>query len=299
MTADILASSLKLCRWAESEIGNFESLRDTFLRENPTKIVQTICTKTCANIIYPADIVMPPEVYDGLERLAYRIVGDLRNALDQACHAASVAIGSSNDNKTNFPMATNELDLDKRLSGPKGSFGGIPIELHGKLKDFRPFWNYRDGREGNVKLRTIGKIANPNKHKVPLSVLFSLDAFGIETLFDISLEVNPIHRISKPDRPEIRWLPTGFRPELKINFYTIIRISDDGVFSKHEAASAFREMLSETKAVIAALSEECRRILDGRAYQTVGTSSIISPFSGYGKSDGICPEMNFGRKATF
>ncbi len=232
----------KTLRWAKNKIDEFETQSNAALKQHMPKIITSYDAATSRNVIYPSDAYLPPELLEPLEEGAYRIIGDLRNALDQACFAASFAITGVDSDKAGFPLATDDVDFDRRIANPKGNYGGIPIVLHSELKAFEPFWVYKDGRKGNEKLRALGKFANPNKHKVPLSVSQPLYGVGFTNVWGVDFEINPIKRQSKPDRPEIHWKSTSPNFRLEAEFMREIRLTNAGVLSHGEAIAIFKEL---------------------------------------------------------
>lgn len=157
----------KTCRWAEKEVAKFERIERLFFEENPPEewtYFEVISGQQVHGVEFKS---RPPE---SLEQAAYRVVGDLRNALDQAVYAGARALGVEKPKWTNFPIAETEMEFGRRLTAPKGQYRDIPAQLHDKLISFEPFWPDSEQGKGNRLLRALAEMSNPNKHHLPLGI---------------------------------------------------------------------------------------------------------------------------------
>jgi len=99
-----------------------------------------------------------------LRKLAYDALNDCRHALDQATVAANSLLGVASKSFVYFPSAENEADFDS-LFASKGRCRNVHPALVPELKGFQPWWE-DDSGTGNDVLRTLMKLAGPNKHQV-------------------------------------------------------------------------------------------------------------------------------------
>lgn len=258
MQIDRFDSPLKLIKWTDRNIRQFSHNVGELFKKYPTTFTQCVHETSKRIVIYPNDVAINPDDFDELQEAAYRIVGDLRNALDQGCYAASMIFGCSNEKKVAFPMAEDDVELTNSLKSTKSQYAGIPVELHDVLIGLRPYWKARDGTEGNKKLRTLGEIANPNKHRVALEVVYDARKMSINAVRDVELEVNPEDRISAADRPEVHLTVVGPQPHFQFEFIREIQTSEAGLYSHKSAADAFAEMFAVTNEAIEALRDKCR-----------------------------------------
>ena len=158
---------LKTCRWAKKQIDKFEAAERRFFEKHPGQEFSYVEAPT-ALVVHGIEFNTRPT--DALEEMAYRAVGDLRNALDQAVYAACKSLGVGDPKRANFPLGDSEIQFKRQLQSDKGPYRDIPVELHPKLISFEPFPLDETNAKGNPLLRALGEMANPNKHHLPLGI---------------------------------------------------------------------------------------------------------------------------------
>lgn len=157
-----------LCRWAREEVRILKVAIHRFIKENlgtefeEFNYLTNVTTYGCK---------IPEQATDEIARAAYRTVNELRNALDQAVFAASCILTDSDVKKAAFPFADTRKEVTGSLtSGKAVNYKEIPRKLHSKLISFNPWFADDEGHNGNDILRSLGVIANPNKHILPITV---------------------------------------------------------------------------------------------------------------------------------
>ena len=118
-------------------------------------------------------IRLPVVAPDELAKSGYRIINDLRNALDQAAYAASCMLQPERSiKKSSFPFGQSEADLRGSLrNAHKGQrFPDLAPALFPHFVSLRPWRSSEANSDGNDILHTLGSIANPNKHLIPIEV---------------------------------------------------------------------------------------------------------------------------------
>lgn len=157
-----------LCRWAREEICTLKIAVHKFIKENPGTEFTELNDLTGVTT-YGRKI--PQQVTDDIARAAYRAVNELRNALDQAVFAASCILTDGDVKKAAFPFADTRKQVANSLAGGKAvNYREIPRKLHPKLISYKPWFADDNGNDGNDILRSLGVIANPNKHILPITV---------------------------------------------------------------------------------------------------------------------------------
>lgn len=256
-------SSKRLCTWALQEIENFDSAEVAFMGNDPYQIVSEPAYSAIGLPPAPVsfkvvDIKEPGEEF---ERTAYRIILDLRNALDQAVSAASEMIGSGSPSHTNFPFAMTEKDFNRRLAASKGVYRGIPTKLHPLLQSFRPFLTNEDGTNGERLLCFLNDIANINKHKVTLETLFSPKGVGIINCHGFNLVLN-CQRISDTEFSILKATPFAPDAQITIEVTAEFRISHWSPFTDQPAGKLFKKLHALVESIVLKIEEEALKITD-------------------------------------
>lgn len=174
---DLFESSKALLSWAGEEIEEFNREVAQFGNNCEAKEFVQPDLATSEVVHGYKILTKPPEK---VRKLAYRIVNDLRNSLDQSVHAASLLLDTPKPTKTNFPVADTPEGVIRRLASP--SCSGIPPELHDKILSFNAFWPAPGHINGNVLLRALLENANPNKHRVAITAGVAHTGLGIHEL---------------------------------------------------------------------------------------------------------------------
>lgn len=149
-------------RWAMDEVEDFKRETAAFLAARPYRLAHRWTVPRLVLVLSVEDFQPLPEA---VRKHASRAITELRHALDQAAHAASVALGTAHPRKTMFPSGDTPEAVAAMLA--TGQSSGIPPALHPVFESFRVHWP-GDNLPGNLILRGLIALANPTKHQAPL-----------------------------------------------------------------------------------------------------------------------------------
>lgn len=251
---------LKTCRWAEKQIDQFESTERIFLKENPGKEFSYVEFAT-TQWVHCIEFATRPS--EELEEQAYRAVGDLRNALDQAVYAACKSLGVKDPKRANFPIGDSKKQFERQMASRAGPYRDIPVELHHGLAGYEPYYPESKDSEGNRLLRALADMANPNKHNLPLGieVQTGMRLYGasggivsIGTTWDWKGRTELYRRI-----PGIPY-EVNMQLEPRIAFGQVAGMAGEPV------TRTLREMLPMTNGIILGLKAQTERLLKGGAH---------------------------------
>jgi hypothetical protein len=246
-----------LCRWAGEEIDHFETVEKAFFDEDPGSKTENLNYAT-GEVIHK--LVFTTPLPDNLRRSAYRIVNDLRNALDQAMYSASKELGGLRLKYVAFPFGEDGRDFRKQIARTdrRAPYQDIPSKLHPLLKSFRPYHSVDGGEDGNDVLRSLARIANPNKHIVPLGICTSASArfYGARgVLISIGNRQSAENEIELYRSVFGKPLEIDYRPEPHIG------LENAGPLTGQPALATFREMLTIVNGIVFGLEAEVARLL--------------------------------------
>lgn len=143
---------------------------------------------------YKLYVIGPPPFPPELRKCAYDAINNLRNALDHAVNEASNNLGSSKPKKCAFPSGDNRQHFIKNLQDKNGKCAGIPSALHPTLEGMKPWWPDSSG-DGNLILRNLIFLANPNKHEMPLTPLTISSGVSIKSMQGIRTFCDHVNHI--------------------------------------------------------------------------------------------------------
>jgi len=246
---DQFSAPKKTCRWAVEEIDSFEAAEKAFFDTNPSKEWEHLDYAKC-QIVHGIRFTEKPS--DELERGAYRIVGDLRNALDQAMYAASKVFETKNLKKSNFPFGESAKDFQNALTAKNGNYRGIPIELHPILTSFQPFWTNEGSPDGNDILRGLTAIANSNKHRVPLDIKIGHDLY----IGNSKNVISSGKALVQKGKIELYRTIPDLPYEIEIILKPVIALARIEKLAGKAALATFREMHTIVDGIILGLEEE-------------------------------------------
>jgi hypothetical protein len=197
---------------------------------------------------------------------AYRIIGDLRNALDQSVFGASEALGVNDPERAGFPFRESPADLERTFVD-KGMCRDVPRELRDTLRSFEPYPRGSEYAGGNDDLRALGYISNPNKHK--FSVRVAVDIAGMQIL-DMAIRGRADIPAPYLDRAENKAIflklskkgPTEFKYRVKFPCYISF---GDAPLNRRPICVFLSEMISTVDGIVRRLEADTRAILASRA----------------------------------
>lgn len=248
---------LKTSRWAEKQINKFEGAERAFFETHPGREFSYVefATKQWVHCIEFTD--RPTEE---LEEQAYRAVGDLRNALDQAMYAACKSLGVEDPKRANFPVGDTKIHFERQLASRSGPYRDIPIRLHPKLASYEPFPPENEDAEGNPLLRALAEMANPNKHHLPLGieVQTGMRCYGVQGGI-ISLGT----KWDWKGRTELYRRIPGMPYKIDMQLEPRIAFGQVAGMAGKPVTRSLREMLSMVQGIIAGLKAEADRLIRG------------------------------------
>lgn len=156
---------LLLAEGASVHLAEFDQLTAEFFGSYPYTPLAEIDPETGHKVHKRRAIREPPE---RLRYLAYSTVNDLRNALDQAVCASATMINKATAKDAYFPFGESPADVDGKLGNKQ--YADVPETLKPFLRSLQSYPTSSAYEGGNDLLRALGKIANPNKHQIPLSL---------------------------------------------------------------------------------------------------------------------------------
>ena len=243
-------------RWAGEEVNKFKDAAKAFVDSCKPKGFKQLDLATGEMI---QGCVLEERAPDELLKIAYHIINDLRNALDQAVHAASLTLGTRYPDKTNFPVVEDASGLLRRLQ-TSPVCKGVPPELYPVIMSFQPYWQEREGDDGDTIIRALMEAANPNKHRIPIRVGLDISTIAIRTMVGVTLQVRKIteHKV------EIFRVRPGEVPNVDMDIQATVTF-DEGRWLKGKMASVvFKLMHDRAGHIIDRLEAETLRILSAR-----------------------------------
>ena len=240
------------------DISEFAKAAQTFVSGYHVTVIKRKMGVSGKYVLYPAARKEDVSKLMPLQKKAGHIINDLRHILDQACHAASMEIGTSSPDKTNFPMAQNDVGLEGQLASKTGGSSGVPEVLHAEIRSFAPFWRYQDGREGDIFLRRLSQICNEHKHRIPLGLSYAESDIELSTNEYVSAQINPPNGRLQAGRTEIHVTPFGPLARLDVQFIPKITVINGGAFAANHLPDVFEYLYQKVGEIIDRLEAVAR-----------------------------------------
>jgi hypothetical protein len=197
-----------------------------------------------------------------LRYVTYSAVNDLRNALDQSVCASASAIKHTTVSDAYFPFAENPNDLDGMLWSKR--YSDIRDSLKPFLRSLQPYPTSNAYEGGDDLLRALGKIANPNKHQIPLAI-GARNLEGSYAIKDVTSTMlidfgDPYWDNTKNEFVIAKTAPNGtFEYNLAMPLY--IAFGEVGALTGHPVSAFLRELAAKVDSVIRGFEAETERIL--------------------------------------
>lgn len=251
MSSDLFESPKLLIGSAPAEIRKLESACQEFVDKCERRCIIKHDPNTREKIIKLRELPLPA----GTLRVgAYRIVNDLRNALDQACFAASKSITRVEGRYTNFPFGTSRKQVTGSLTSERGPYRDIPPSLHPFLLALEPY----DG--GNGLLRGLGAISNPNKHQVMLKTAVNVNGIVFNTVTAEARIGRMKWNFSKTEFELFR-VPAGQKGQYQFDVPLVISFSDAPSLGDKPLIATLDEMAGMVDGIVRGLEAETARII--------------------------------------
>lgn len=186
---------------------------------------------------------------------AYRIVNDLRNALDQAACDAALASGVTDVSNIYFPFGKSATDVDNRIAT---KCVGMHADLHTFLRTFQPYL------AGDRLLYELSRLANPNKHQRILrmstsdsgTVWHSNERLSVKSPFAIG--INKWNEL----RNEIEWARVGVGGHIQGDFSVPFKVVlGEGVAPFADPApTVLGTLAGKVERIVVGLEGKCRHL---------------------------------------
>jgi hypothetical protein len=251
---DTFIGPKSLCRWAREEIDAFEEAEKTFFYENPGTKTEDIDYRTGETVHKLVYVIEPP---DSVRRGAYRIVNDLRNALDQGMYGAAKALNAPRLKYVAFPFGESRDDFRKQIARTdrRAPYQDIPAKLHPILKSFQPYYANDGSDDGDDALRSLARVANPNKHIVPLAIGCFIGARFYGGAGFIT-SIGPRQKWADNEVELYRTI-TGKHHQIDYRPVPYIALKEA---DRLEALATFRQLLSIVEGIVLGLEAETERL---------------------------------------
>ncbi|MEH2482209.1 hypothetical protein V1282_005566 [Nitrobacteraceae bacterium AZCC 2146] len=254
---------LVLNEGAKKHIDEFNTSEAEFFNAKPYTSVAEIDGKT-GDLVHKVKLTTMPS--DRLRYITYSAFNDLKNALDQAvCAACLVLDGPKVIKNAYFPFAENPNDLAGMLKSDR--YSDIPASLHPFLNGLEPYPTSDSYGGGDDILRSFGKVANPNKHQIPLSIGIQQlsGAYSVKSLqlTHVTHFQDPFWDSAKNEIVIARTKPTGTcQYDLAMPFY--ISLAEAGPLTSQPVSGVLGQMASKVDRIIGGFEAETTRILRER-----------------------------------
>ncbi|BEV00088.1 hypothetical protein [Novosphingobium olei] len=147
----------------DSDLNEIKTLTEEYFRNNPYALVKE---QNPINGDEHAKIVFRP-VPSRIRYITSNVIKNLRDALDQACSAASEHIKGKRCRHAHFPFGENPDDFEVAIT--KSVCKDIPSELYPILRTFELYPTGEGYDGGNNRLRMLGRVSGPHKHRIAIS----------------------------------------------------------------------------------------------------------------------------------
>lgn len=192
--------------------------------------------------------------------IASRILNDLRNALDQAVVAASKELGGSG-NKIYYPFCQSPTEF-QALFKPKARCSGIPEALRPFLFTLQPYPTSEEWEGGDDLLRSLGYMANPNKHEVTLRVAANAGSARLDYLKNLGGgEIAIIMAMAYTGKEYVMFhVPFGTNFSYKATVQFFLAFEEAGRLSDGPATDILHELATKIGGIVLSLEMETARL---------------------------------------
>ncbi|WP_439478715.1 hypothetical protein [Brevundimonas sp.] len=242
---------------AKESIADFEAACASFVKAPGYTVIRRMDGKTGEEVVSAR---FEGSALGTVRLSAYRVVNQLRDALDQATSDAAKALGLTNVANVHFPMGRSSDDLERAISY---RLKGADPDLVAFVRALRPYLG------GNDELWALGRISGPNKHQRVLAI-------GLDNDAGFRIGGDDIHIVGPAKLGVGTW--NSSRNELELvrvgagGYYydgvtpaLTVKIGDAEVFGGKPAAACFHHLAGVVEGVVAGLEAETARIIAARA----------------------------------
>ncbi|WP_157038884.1 hypothetical protein [Rhodopseudomonas palustris] len=247
---------------AYKNLAEFDKLSESFLADNLCTPIAEIDPET-GHLVHKLKVTK--ELPDRLCYAAYAVVNDLRNALDFAVCASCEVLNGRPAKKAYFPFAEGPKDLEGVFR--RDTYSDIPVDLRPFLASLQTYPTGDTHEGGDDLLRAFAKIANPNKHQVPLR-LGARNLDGVYTITNMNAikaidGFDPYWDRSKNEIVVAKTSPDG-SCDYKFGAPFYISFADTGFLSEYPVSATLNEIMTKVDSIVLGLEAETARILQKR-----------------------------------
>jgi hypothetical protein len=203
---------------------------------------------------------------------SYRVLCDLRHALDKATHAASVTIGTLYPKKTNFPIRDTKKNFEGAWNaGKKSPYRGIPDALRPYIEELQPYPTSCDSLGGNDALHLFCSAANAEKHQISATAAITLSEVSIKAPYGpvnmagIRLTSSKEWRASSNGEFELFRTALPVKDRFQIYVPTFVAFDLGSAVAGMDIPSTLRDFASMVEGIVLGLKAETDRIVVARS----------------------------------
>ena len=248
-------SPMLLIEGAKTSLVNFESCCNAFIQNCTYDTIRYKDPKSGDKVVkLRFHHRMPPK----LRLSAYRILNDLRHALDQAVCDGAISLGRANAKDVYFPIGRTSQDFDREISK---KCKNVHPNLIAFIKTCRPY------EGGDDLLYALSRLAGPNKHQRIVGM--SINHTGLQ--LELTSNAFIPHADLRPLRPnqwnelrnELEFMRTGPGAQGHIDPVPVLQIVlGDGAPPLSEPAfTSLNTLASKVETIVLGFEAETARIL--------------------------------------
>lgn len=254
---------LLLNEGAYKHLVEFDNLSISFFAAKPYACVAEIDAEA-GYLVHKIRVTAEPP--NAMCYAAYAVVNDLRNALDQALSASCEALNGRECRNVYFPFGENPRDLAGMLASDR--YSDIPDTLKPYLTSLQPYPTSDAYEGGDDLLRAFAKIANPNKHQIPLG----LNARNIDGVYTVTnVKLTKLIDIFDPHwdsaKNEIVIAKTDLDGSCDYTFGApfYIAFADAGFLFGYPVSATLSKVMTKVDSIVLGLEAETKRLVNNHS----------------------------------
>jgi hypothetical protein len=247
---NLLSDAYRKFDRAKHHIADFQRHIEPFEREDAYKTIAEPNPDNPDQLLHKIKLAKP--LPDSLAEIVGDAVNNLRESLDVALYAITVASGKVKPLNTNFPFPPNFAEFGRVLGRAKD----VPEQIKALLRGFQPY------KGGNDLLWALNRICVVNKHNmlIPGGVAAQRSDFSITVYTPGYVEfLSPKWDAAKQ---EVIIAVSSSTPEPKFHCKTTLFIAFDQVevVGGKEVSAVLNELVSIVERILFALEAESKRL---------------------------------------
>lgn len=240
---------------AKTNLIDFESGCNSFIQDCTYDTIRYIEPKSGDKVVkFRFHHRMPPK----LRLSAYRILNDLRHALDQAVCDGAISLGRPNAKGVYFPFGKEPKNFDDEVTN---KCKNVHPDLIALIRGFKPHYG------GDDLLYALSSIAGPNKHQRVISMSLNHSGLQIEPTSNaviLHADLRPL-RLNRWNElhNELEFMRTGAGAQGQINAIPVLQIvvGDGEPPLAGPATANLSALASKAEGIVLGIEAETARIL--------------------------------------